>query len=62
MFKLGILIWIMLGTVLAGLAVTAVILVPALYAQGMKTIPVAALAGFVIAFPFSLIVAKKISG
>jgi hypothetical protein len=61
MFKVGILIWIVLGTTLAGLAILAVVLVPALYAQGMKAIPIAALAGFAIAIPFSLMIAKQIT-
>lgn len=59
MFKIAILIWVMLGTALAGAAVTAV-LASGLAANPMKAIPLAALAGFVVAIPFSYVVAAKI--
>jgi hypothetical protein len=62
MFKpLALVIWIMLGTALAGTAVLVVILDPSLYNQGMKMIPVAAIAGFIIAFPLSYMVSKRLN-
>ena len=60
MLKIAILIWIMLGTAVAGTAVTAV-LASGLAAAPMKAIPLAALAGFVVAIPLSYLVAAKIS-
>jgi hypothetical protein len=62
MFKITILVWIMLGTALAGSAMIAVLAVPDLAAQAMKNIPLAALAGFAVALPLSYLVARKIGG
>lgn len=62
MFRVTLVVWIMLGTALAGTALLAVLAVPDLSAQAMKNIPVAVLAGFVIAIPLSYLVARKING
>ncbi|MEZ5822616.1 MAG: hypothetical protein R3D82_17595 [Xanthobacteraceae bacterium] len=59
MFKIAVIIWVMLGTAVAGTAVTAV-LASGLAENPMKAIPLAALAGFVVAIPFSYGVAAKI--
>jgi hypothetical protein len=61
MFKLALLIWVVLGTTLAGMAVVVVVSDASLYNQGMKLIPVAAIAGFLVAIPLSFVVAKRIS-
>jgi hypothetical protein len=61
MFRLALLIWVVLGTTLAGVGVTIVVSNPGLYDQGMKLIPIAAIAGFVIAIPLSFMIGKKIS-
>jgi hypothetical protein len=61
MFKVGMLVWIVLATTLAGLAVTVVLVVPSLNAQAMKFIPIAALIGAVVAIPFSLMIAKRLT-
>jgi hypothetical protein len=61
MFRLALLIWVVLGTTLAGVGVTIVVSNPDLYNQGMKLIPIAAIAGFVIAIPLSFMIGKKIS-
>ena len=60
MFKISILIWMMLGTALAGSAVIAVLAVPSLAAEAMKNIPFAVLIGFAVAMPLSYVVARKI--
>lgn len=60
MLKLAILVWIMLGTTLAGSFLTVVVTVPSLYAQGMKLIPFAAGTGFLVAIPFAVMIARKI--
>jgi hypothetical protein len=60
MLKIAALVWIVLGSTLAGVAVTAVIAVPSLYDQGMKLIPVAAGIGFAVAIPLAVIIAKRI--
>lgn len=60
MMKVAILIWVMLGTVMAGIGVIIVLMVPSLDAQGIKVMPYAALGGFVIAIPFALMIGSKI--
>jgi hypothetical protein len=60
MFKISLLIWIILGTALAGSAVISVLAVPSLAAEAMKNIPFAVLIGFAAAMPLSYLVARKI--
>jgi hypothetical protein len=60
MFKVAILVWMMLGTVLAGSAVTAFLTIQGLGASPMKIIPLVALAGFIVAMPLSYAVAMRI--
>jgi preprotein translocase subunit SecF len=60
MFKISILIWMILGTALAGSAVIAVLAVPSLAAEAMKNIPFAVLIGFAAAVPVSYLIARKI--
>jgi hypothetical protein len=62
MFKVAVIIWIMLGTVLAGSLVVVVVSVPELYDQGMRMIPAAGILGYVVAIPFSFLIARKIMG
>ncbi|MGO9807599.1 MAG: hypothetical protein ACLPKH_12915 [Rhodomicrobium sp.] len=61
MLKLALVIWLMLGTTLAGIAILVVVSDPSLLNQGMKMIPIAAIAGFIIALPLSIMVSKRIS-
>jgi hypothetical protein len=60
MFKVGAIVWIMLGTVLAGTAVLAVLATPGLAGESEVLIPALAAAGYAIAIPISLVVAKRI--
>jgi hypothetical protein len=60
MFKISLLVWIILGTALAGSAVIAVLAVPSFATEAMKNIPFAVLAGFAVAMPLSYLVARKI--
>jgi hypothetical protein len=60
MFKISLIVWIMLGTALAGSAVIAVLAVPSLAAEAMKNIPFAVLIGFAAAVPLSYLVARRI--
>jgi hypothetical protein len=60
MFRISLLVWIVLGTALAGSAVIAVLAVPSLAAEAMKNIPFAVLVGFAAAIPLSYLVARKI--
>ena len=60
MSKLASLIWIMLGTTLAGILVTVVLVVPSLASDSMRWLPIAAIAGAVIAIPISIMIANRI--
>lgn len=60
MFKISLLVWIVLGTALAGSAVITVLAVPGLAAEAMKNIPYAVMAGFAVAMPLSYLVARII--
>lgn len=53
--------WMLIGTVLAGIAVIAIVAVPAYYDMGMKLIPIAVIAGFVAAIPLAFVISKKIT-
>jgi len=59
MLKISILVWIMLGTVLAGASLIVVLMIPG-FAADMRNIPIAAVVGFVIAMPLSYFVARQI--
>ncbi|HZD91053.1 MAG TPA: hypothetical protein VE224_13205 [Pseudolabrys sp.] len=61
MLKIGVLVWMMAGTTLAGIAVMVVLTVPSLAVHDMKYIPFAALADFVIAVPVAYVVTKRIT-
>ena len=62
MFKVSLLVWIMLGTVLAGTSLIVVLMIPGLAADAIKNIPYAVAAGFALAMPLSYFVARQISG
>lgn len=59
MFKVALVVWIVLGGTLAGMAITVIVSIPALYDQGMTLIPWVAAGGFVVAIPFSFMIAKQ---
>lgn len=61
MFKIAIILWIVLGSTLAGCGLIVVLATPVLADQAMKLIPWAALAGFVFAMPVSWLLAAKLS-
>jgi hypothetical protein len=60
MTAVAILIWIVLGSTLAGVGLTIVVATPALAVASMKLIPWAVLAGFVIAVPLSFLLAQQL--
>lgn len=60
MLKLATLIWMILGTALAGAFVIPVLAIPNLASQGMKLIPYAAGSGALLAVPLALLIARKI--
>ncbi len=59
MWRLAVMLWVMGGTVLAGVLVTVVLLVPSF--APMKAIPIAALIGAVVAIPPAIMAAKAIA-
>lgn len=62
MWRLAILLWVIGGTVLAGILVTVVLVVPAWSgALAIKYIPIAALIGAVVAIPAAIVAAKAIA-
>ncbi|WP_230533032.1 hypothetical protein [Microvirga roseola] len=60
MLKLAPLIWIILGTTLAGMLVVPVLTVPSLADRSMTMIPAATAAGFLLAIPLALLIARRI--
>lgn len=61
MMRIAQLVWMVLGTVFAGVGMMIVLGMPSLHGQEMKLIPIAALCGFVLSIPFSLVIAKMIN-
>lgn len=62
MFKIAAILWIILGTTLAGIAITAIVSVPELSDQAAKLIPTLCIGAFVLALPLSVLVARRIAG
>jgi preprotein translocase subunit SecF len=62
MFKVSVLVWIMLGTVLAGVSLIVVLMVPSFAADAIRNIPYAVAVGFALAIPLSYLVARQIRG
>lgn len=60
MLKIAVLIWVMLGATLAGIAVVVILNIPSLVGQEFKLIPIVAIIGFLVAIPFSVAIAKVI--
>lgn len=60
MFKIASLVWIVLGTTLAGIALVVVLVVPELAKNSMLLIPVACIGAAVVALPISAMIAKRI--
>jgi hypothetical protein len=61
MFKVALVVWVMLATAVAGMAVTAVVATPSLADKAAILIPAAFLGGIILAIPLSYLVAKKIA-
>ena len=59
--KLAVMLWMMIGTTLAGLLVLVVLMIPGMQFSAVKLwIAVAAVVGAVIGFPISMSIAKAI--
>jgi hypothetical protein len=60
MMKVAAVVWIMLGTVLAGAAVGVVLSVPSLASEALRNLPVAGIGGYLVAIPFAWLIARRI--
>lgn len=61
MLKIAAVIWMVLATTLAGLALLVIVTVPSLAADAGRLIPIACSAAIVVAMPLSYLVAWRIS-
>jgi NhaP-type Na+/H+ or K+/H+ antiporter len=61
MIKVALLVWIILGTVLAGTAMTVIVSTPALDADAMRLIPVACGVAFLVGLPIAYVIARMIA-
>lgn len=61
MIKVALLVWIMLGTVLAGTAMTVIVATPALDADAGRLIPLGCGLAYLIGLPIAYIVARMIA-
>ncbi len=61
MTRLAALLWVMGGSTLAGVFIMIVLMIPSMQFAAMKYIPIAAIAGFAVAIPLSLIAARAIT-
>ena len=60
MMRLAAMLWLIVGTAIAGIAMIVILATPSLIEQGMTLIPIAAGAGFLVAMPIAYVIAKKI--
>jgi hypothetical protein len=60
MLKVAVLIWVVLGTTLAGTLVLVVLMMPSLQQEAMKFVMLAGIGGYVISLPLSWVVAGKL--
>ena len=61
MIKIALLVWIVLGTVLAGTAMTVIVSTPGLMADAVRLIPLACGVAFLVGLPVAYIVARMIA-
>ncbi len=61
MLKLTLLIWIIMGVTVAGIAIVPLLAMPSLADKAMTLIPLICGAAFLVALPVSYAVAKKIA-
>lgn len=62
MLRLAALIWLLVGTVLAGVGVTVVVATPSLALDAFRLIPYAGIGGFVVAIPIAYFVTRHMMG
>jgi hypothetical protein len=62
MMKVAAILWIVVGTVLAGSGVVAVLSVPSLASEAIRYLPLVGIAGYLVAVPVALLIAKRLLG
>jgi hypothetical protein len=62
MLRLAVLLWLLIGITFAGSFILGILSVPVIAVQAMRVIPFAAVAGFAIAIPLAVLVARAIVG
>ena len=60
-WQVALIIWVVLGVTIAGLAVAVVLIVPQLAEHSVVLIPSAAAAGFIAALFASMVIARQIN-
>ncbi len=60
MMRIALLIWMVLGTTLAGIAMMVIVTVPQLIDQGMLYIPILCGGAFMLAIPLAYLIAARI--
>jgi hypothetical protein len=60
MMKVAAIIWIVVGTMLAGSGVLAVLSVPSLASDAIRYLPLVGIGGYVAAIPVALLIAKRL--
>lgn len=61
MIKVALVVWIMLGTVLAGAVMTAIVSVPSLDEQAKLLIPIGCVGAYLVGLPIAYVIARKIA-
>jgi hypothetical protein len=61
MMKVAAILWIVVGTVLAGSGVVAVLSVPSLASEAIRYLPLAGIAGYLAAVPVSWLMAWRLT-
>jgi membrane associated rhomboid family serine protease len=61
MFKIAAVVWIMIGTVFAGITIMTILSVPSLADHAISYIPRAAIGGFIVAIPIAFFVARRMA-
>lgn len=60
MMKVAVVLWIVVGTVLAGSGVVAVLSVPSLASEAIRFLPLAGIGGYLLAIPIALLLARRL--
>ena len=61
MLKVAAVVWIMLGNVMAGLAMLAIVTVPSLADEAGRLIPMLCVGAYLLAIPISYVLARQIA-